>query len=251
MRALSAPELLSVWEQGLAQPPVQRALTLLASACPETSPKQLAELSVGQRDTLLLTLREWMFGSQLQSMVSCPKCSDRLELSFKVSDVRVAAPAESAETLLLNVDNYEVRFRLPNSLDLVACANQIASTTGFEDPSSAQQTLLERCLLAVCHHGQEQPVTQLPADVINAVEASMAEADPQADVQINLCCVACSHQWHSTFDIVSFFWSEINTWALRILREVHILASTYGWREADILAMSPYRRQLYLEMLVG
>jgi hypothetical protein len=251
MRALSAPELLSVWEQGLTQPPVQRALVLLASACPETSPKQLAELSVGQRDTLLLTLREWMFGSQLQSIASCPKCSNRLELSFKIADVRVATPAESAESFSLSVANYEVLFRLPNSLDLVACANQSASATGLGDPSSAQQALLERCLLAACHHGQEQPVTQLPADVISAVVAHMAEADPQADVQLNLSCAACSHQWHSTFDIVSFFWSEINVWALRILREVHILASTYGWREADILAMSPYRRQLYLEMVGG
>ena len=77
----------------------------------------------------------------------------------------------------------------------------------------------------------------------------MAEADPQADIQLALSCPACGHQWLSTFDIVSFFWSEINAWAYRILREVHILASAYGWREADILAMSPYRRQLYLEMV--
>jgi hypothetical protein len=251
MRTLSASELLSVWEKGRVQQPIQRALTLLGSACPETSPQQLAELSVGQRDNLLLTLREWMFGSQLQSIVKCPKCSDRLELSFKVADLRVAPLAGSTETFSLSIANYEVRFRLPNSLDLVACANQIARATGLEDSSSAQRALLDRCLLAVCHQGQEKPVTQLPDDVINAVVAHMAEADPQADVQIKLCCVACSHQWHSTFDIVSFLWSEINTWALRILREVHLLASTYGWREADILAMSPYRRQLYLEIIGG
>ena len=77
----------------------------------------------------------------------------------------------------------------------------------------------------------------------------MAQADPQADVQLALSCPACSHQWQSVFDIVSFFWSEMNAWAYRILREVHILASAYGWREADILAMSPYRRQLYLKMV--
>jgi hypothetical protein len=34
-----------------------------------------------------------------------------------------------------------------------------------------------------------------------------------------------------------------------VLREVHILASAYGWREDDILAMSPARRRIYLEML--
>jgi len=51
------------------------------------------------------------------------------------------------------------------------------------------------------------------------------------------------------FDIVSFFWSEICVQAKRLLREVHILARAYGWREADILSMSAARRQLYLEMV--
>jgi hypothetical protein len=79
----------------------------------------------------------------------------------------------------------------------------------------------------------------------------MVQADPQADVQLALTCPACGHQWEATFDIASFFWSEIDSWAHRILREVHTLASAYGWREADILAMSPQRRQLYLEMVSG
>jgi hypothetical protein len=50
---------------------------------------------------------------------------------------------------------------------------------------------------------------------------------------------------------VSFFWNEINTWAYRMLRDVHALATAYGWREADIVAMSPWRRQVYLDMVSG
>lgn len=251
MRVLSALELLGVWEQGLAQPPVQRALMLLAAACPEILPKQLAELSIGQRDALLLTLREWIFGSQLQSLVTCPSCSDRLELCFNIADIRVAAITNLTETFSVSFAGYEVQFRLPNSLDLVAITSQMSPSreAAHNDTATTQQALLERCLLDASCHGEEQPVTQLPPDVIGAVVEQMAEADPQADVQLTLSCPSCGHQWQSTFDIVSFFWSEINAWAYRILREVHILASTYGWREADILAMSPYRRQLYLEMV--
>jgi hypothetical protein len=33
-----------------------------------------------------------------------------------------------------------------------------------------------------------------------------------------------------------------------MLYDVHALASAYGWREADVLAMSPMRRQVYLEL---
>ena len=53
--------------------------------------------------------------------------------------------------------------------------------------------------------------------------------------------------WQLTLDIVSFLWSEISSLAKRHLREVHTLAWAYGWSEADILAMSPARRQFYLE----
>ena len=43
--------------------------------------------------------------------------------------------------------------------------------------------------------------------------------------------------------------AELATQAKRLLREVHFLARAYGWREADILAMSARRRQAYLEMV--
>jgi hypothetical protein len=77
----------------------------------------------------------------------------------------------------------------------------------------------------------------------------MEEADPLAAIQLALSCPECGYQWQATFDIESFFWSEINAWANRTLHEVHALASRYGWCERDILAMSPWRRQAYLNMV--
>lgn len=250
MHALSALELLSVWERGLTQSFVQRALTLLAAACSETTLDELARLSIGQRDALLLTLREWTFGSQLVSVATCPECGDRLELTFNVADIRVAATTLPAEEFSLSVADYEVRFRLPNSLDLVAVTSQTPlAQVGHHDMVTSQQALLERCLLTACYRGETQPIDRLPSNVLDTVVEQMTLADPQAEVLLSLSCPSCSHQWKSAFDIVSFFWSEINAWAFRTLREVHILASAYGWREVDILAMSPYRRQLYLEMV--
>ena len=75
MRALSAADLLTVWERGVTHSLAQRALTLLALACAETPPEQVAQFSVGQRDMLLLALREQTFGSQLASIATCPACA--------------------------------------------------------------------------------------------------------------------------------------------------------------------------------
>ena len=65
---------------------------------------------------------------------------------------------------------------------------------------------------------------------------------------INLSCPACAGAWSATFDIAGFLWKEIHAWAKTALRGVHVLARAYGWRESDVLALSPTRRQIYLEL---
>jgi hypothetical protein len=244
VRALSVPELLGVWERGLAQGPVERALTLLSAACPETSRAALAALSIGCRDASLLTLRECTFGPEMASVVMCPGCGQRPELNFNVSDVRVSGAPEAsalpANELTMAVSDYELQFRPPNSLD-------VAAVIGRPDAVPSRQLLFERCLIAAHRKGEPTTADRLPAEVLDAVAERLSQADPQADLELEISCPFCGQHWRAAFDIVTFFWSEIDAWARRILREVDTLASAYGWCEEDILALSPARRQFYLE----
>jgi hypothetical protein len=89
-------------------------------------------------------------------------------------------------------------------------------------------------------------VEQLSAEVLNKLAARMAECDPRAEALLALRCPVCGHTWQTIFDIVTFLWHEISTSAKRLLMEVHALASAYKWSEADILSISPARRQFYL-----
>lgn len=241
MRALSPPEILEVWERGLSLTPVERVLILLAAASREPA-DAVAQLSVGQRDARLLLLRDCTFGSQLTSVVTCPVCGERLELNLDTADLRTGGGAESHAALSLSVAGYEVRFRVPNSVDVMAIAE-------CQDADDARQRLLERCLSTCERDGEPVAAGGLPTEVVAAVAERMASADPQGDVQLPLACSQCGHQWRAGFDIGPFFWSEINAWAHRTLREVHTLASVYGWRETDILTMSAWRRQFYLNCI--
>lgn len=244
MHSLSASELLSLWERGLPQQPTERALTLLCATSPEASADALAQLSIGQRDARLLRLRERTFGTQLKSVAACPQCSDRLEFNFSVEQIAVGTENEEQPLLSVSVGGYEVRFRLPDSLDLLALPPGI-------DIDRAERFLLPRCLVSVRLNGGDAAPDELPAEVIEAVLSEMGRVDPQADIQLALNCPRCGHAWQLTFDIVSFFWSELNAWAQRILREVHTLASAYGWREEEILGLSAWRRQVYLGIIGG
>lgn len=244
MRTLLASELLAIWETGMAQPPVQRALALLAAAFPEHTLGELARLSIGQRDACLLRLRAQTFGSQLASLATCRSCRMRLELTFDVADILMPSEVEPEAIFAIHRDGYDIKFRLPNSLDMAA-GDQLA------DAVEIRTQLLERCVLAATYNGATCHSHQLPSAVVEAVTEQMTQIDPQANILLTLTCPACGEQWKSMFDVVNFFWNEICAWAPRVLRDVHMLASRYGWREADILAMSAWRRQYYLSMVSG
>jgi hypothetical protein len=91
----------------------------------------------------------------------------------------------------------------------------------------------------------------MPAQILESVEEEMSTLDAQANIQVELECPSCRRVWTVAFDILAFFWSELDAWAQRMLVEVHKLASAYGWREADILAMSATRRSIYLNIING
>jgi len=250
MRALSPLELLSVWERGEASPPTQRALLLLAAAHPDVDPDRLARLSVGRRDARLIALRGHLFGSRLLGVSACPACGERVEVTFDPAASGITAPADpDTETLVpvvetLKVADHEVAFRAPDGEDVAAIA-------GAPDVPAARAALLARCILSVRRNGGDVPLDEAPPAVMEAVVERMAELDPHADVQLALTCPACDHAWPVSLDIIAFLWREIDAWAARVLREVHVLASAYGWRESDILRLSPARRRAYLELIAG
>jgi hypothetical protein len=173
----------------------------------------------------LLCLREWFFGPRVVGRAACPACEEYLECAFDLDDIRVAPPEP---------DGNPVTYRLPDSADLEAIASA-------PDEATALRRLLERCV-------SDQRATQT-AGQRETLAHEMARRDPQACVELSFTCHVCQHPWSVAFDIASFFWSEIHAWAQRTLRDVHTLASAYGWSEQQILGLSNPRRQAYLELI--
>ncbi len=227
MRALSTKEILSVWERGCNQPPAHRALIMLAAAIPEMSAESMASLSIGQRDARLLALRELTFGAKFTGLTNCPACNEKIELAFDAGAIRPADEIEVPAELDLQIGGRELRFRLPNNGDLLAV--------------NSREQLLARCLLSGGNDFSES--------AIQAVSEKMSAADPMADVQLALSCSSCGHQWQAVFDIVAFLWREIAATARSLMRDVHALASAYGWTESEVLSLSQARRSFYLELV--
>lgn len=243
MSPVSGAMLLHIWEYGQGRHSLDQALAILAGAFPERAPATLAALSIGQRDGYLLEVYAQTFGSRLDALVNCPQCQELLELPLRVDDIRITAPPAPPEGIYQHtVGSYTVRLCLPSSVDL-------ASIARYSDVAMARAILLQRCILEATCDGRAVPSTDVPEVVLQALAAYVATCDPQAEVQLNLVCPACAHCWQILFDIVTFFWARLRTQVQTLLRDVHTLAAAYGWHEADILAMSEWRRQCYLDML--
>ena len=240
MPSLSAAELISLWEAGAGQHPVERAVTLLSAWSREPREKT-ASLSIGRRDRQLGAIYQVLFGPLLKGFAECPKCAERLEYEIAVPELHSGSEESNPREITLFSGEVLLHLRLPNSFDLMA----VRECSSLQ---AAQRTLGERCILDACVEQRAVAVNALPENTWDEIAARLAESDPGAETLIDLTCAACGHGWQVMLDIERFLWARINAVARRLLHEVHILAQVYHWSEAEILALTPTRRQFYLEM---
>jgi hypothetical protein len=236
---ISDAMLLSAWERGLGRSLLERGLQLLTLARPQLDLAALECISIGERDRALLDLGQRLFGSWVQCVEQCPQCPEQVEIEFRLQDVTLNRRV-SVGCVQATWSGQRLRWRLPNSRDLAAI------TTAPHAEHDAD-SLLNRCLLDVPADRLNQQ--HWPARLVALVSAKLAAADPQADVRVRLHCAACGNDWKKRFDIVSYLWSQLDAYAHRLIREVHDLASTYGWTEAEVLSLARRKRQLYLDLI--
>jgi uncharacterized protein (UPF0212 family) len=241
-----AKALMLAWEEGTRADPVRRALLLLRAGRPEIALDEWANTSIGERDRGLLRLRESWFGRELQTVTRCPGCGERLESAFLTTDLDCGSLTDPVPTqaLALGIEErgYEIRFRLPTSVDL----------SSFLSEEPARRTpllLLQRCVTGVQHEGCPVGVAELPEQIVDAVAQQMERSDPAVLTQIEMNCPACGDRWQSLFDIAAHLWGDVDDWAQRLLDDVHRLAMAYGWSEAEILEIRTERRRQYLQRI--
>lgn len=217
--------LLSLWEQGHARRPLDRALLLLWACTGGAG--GAAALPLGQRDAALLQARIALFGATLEATADCPHCGNRLAFVLPLQQLADAAVPAAADTV---VDCAGGRFRLPNSAD-------VAHAMGEAEPRRALALALQL----------DAGRLSLDDDAVAALESALAAADPAAQLDIALHCDACGQAFAAPFDAAECLWLDVQGRARRTLDEVHQLASAYGWSEAEVLAVPPARRQHYLQ----
>lgn len=237
LAALTSSALLSVWEEGIGRQPLDRTLLILQAADPARA--DLASLPVAECDRLLLCLRQATFGDRMTSLANCPDCGLSQEFELSAAELLSAYHQNAGWEKTIEVQGYRVRLRPLLCRDL----SEAAGCKGIEE---ASRLLMSRAIAQANSPQGEVIIPELPDAVWQAVEQELSERE--REVTLDIVCHQCGHCWAPLFDIGSYLWDELESEARRLLIDVAALASRYGWSEADILSMSPFRRHAYLNL---
>ena len=232
MITLNNAEFLALWEAGYRLHPLDRGLLAIRASLPdEGTTYAVADWPLGMRNRALAQFHMLYFGPRLEGWTTCAECGEKLEFEM---DCRALADSPVAERPQVTVAGQN--FRLPTSRDLVHIATE-------SDTEQAVLGLLRKCSV------ETDSQAQWSNETIEAIANEMAVTDPLAEISLGFECPMCHHASEESLDLPTFLWNEIESRARRLLAEVHVLATTYGWTEAAILGMSDVRRATYLQMV--
>jgi len=213
----------------------------------------VSELAVGQRDFLLLKLRELSFGPRVDCVLRCPDegCGKPMDLSLDTRELDIPGHGAAGRYFTAPLDegapdSPTVEFRLPNGADQEALAGLFARS-----PERAVDALLARCLRRVGERAgvDEAEVARLSPAAREQIDALMSRLAPPVECEIEARCVECGTQFETDFDVVGHFLRELAAGFRSLEREVHFLAWHYHWSERDILSMARGRRRRYVALV--
>jgi hypothetical protein len=235
--------------------PLERDTRLLQGCVAGLGDREtLQQLSLGDRAVLLLCARRLTFGDEIDCVLKCPQCDESLDFQLRIDQLLPPAlsdapPRYFEETVIVASERYHVRLRVPCGADFEEVLRQPGTTAG-----ESVRVVLARCVEWARKENDAVmratiPLDEWPEELADHVSDRLGEFDPQAEIALQLQCPACQHHFTSSFDCGEYFFSELSARQDRRYREVHELALAYHWSEADILSMSPRKRQHYLDLL--
>ncbi|GHE08547.1 MULTISPECIES: hypothetical protein [Streptomyces] len=187
---------------------------------------RLRALCIGDRNALLLAVVAVTYGAPIEWMVACPSCGEQLDAAVDVQELIRDAGEPGARA------DGQIGYRLPTGADLEA-------VVAIADAGQGRHLLLDRCVDGWRTLGEE---------ALTAVEASMAAADPLADIELLLHCASCTAAVPGLLDPAAELAARLAT-PHELLEDVHTLALAYGWTESDVLALPAPRRAEYLTLI--
>ena len=218
----------------------EKAVTELLTRCSAgLTPGSWRDETVGGRIAALLELvsmSEEMPAFTVPLQCDRPGCSALLEVALR-PDAMPEAPEASARFAVSLPDGAEVVVRPPIGADQRSWRSR---QYGSRDEAVA--AMLESLVI-------EGHVAASDRAAVSAIASAMAEHDPLVAFTITYACPDCGTSREVAIDLERIALDRLVRLQRALVHDVHVLASAYGWTEAEVLAVSPRRRAQYRALI--
>lgn len=214
------------------RPRLVSSVLLACAEPPLDDPETVWRLSCAARiGGLLAVVAETDGLDALELQLACPDCGAGLEVALPVAALlALARAAEATAETGLRLASGPVRLRRPTGAD-----QRTWRQASPADPAAARETILASLVTAG---------TPEPAEFAE-VEAALQVFDPLPAFEIDVTCPDCAARSDVPVDLEAVLLARLARARDDLLAEVDALARRYGWTEAEILAVPPWRRRRY------
>jgi hypothetical protein len=191
---------------------------------------------VGRRTAALLrllTLTEGRADIALTASCAQTECGEAFEFDLPLSELTEGATDSKPIGVQLDAQRIAT-LRRPTGDDLRRWRDAAPASR-----DEAVRTMLDTLLVSGA----------VRADDEARVAESIAAMDPLVAFTVSCRCPACGAAAEVGVDLESLALKRLAARQRALLHEVHRFASSYGWTEAQVLAVPPARRARYLELI--
>lgn len=247
---------------------------ILAGCCAENGAAAAAReeaawnLPVGARIARLLRIVALTTeGDEISAVATCPRadCRGGFEIALPFArlcpDADANPPAGNVVPFALPGSEEMWTLRFPTGRDQVRWRNGRYATTAeaqdaimrsllvrHETPVPPRQEKRGERDRAATGAGPSVPERLSPADLAS-LAAAMDAADPLVAFAVRTKCPHCDREVEVGVDLEAVALAELARSRRTLLRQVHALATRYGWSEAEVLAVPGVRRREYLRLI--
>ena len=234
-------EITGVEEQSVSDNTTADAMALIRQLLVTNSEQSLSadevgKLTIWERDQVLAVVYTRHYGPRIDGTMRCRNCNAPFDVDFNLQALMESlTPDPDAAIEYLEDGLYrlgDIRFRLPTGDD--ECA-----VFGLS-PDQAEAELLQRCLIDRAPLG-----TDTSAEVQNAMQA----LSPVVNVDLDARCPECGHDQSVLFDLQRYLLTALMNDRRQLVREIHLLASAYGWSLSEILNLTRSQRRAFVALV--
>lgn len=168
----------------------------------------VSDMLVGDRDYLLLRLRQMDLGDHVHQVMRCPSpaCGKKVDVDFLVSEIEVRRVPELSAAYRVQLgdgaDAVNVAVRLPTGRDQEAMA-----VLAPVNPAAANTRLFSRAVLKWGERGplDEEAARALPLKHRSQLAAFLERSSPGPDLYLDVQCPMCGADMGASFDLHGFF----------------------------------------------